>query len=47
MGGTGILVTEPGEIGPALDRAFAGDRPVVVNMMLDPADAYPRSTVLG
>jgi acetolactate synthase-1/2/3 large subunit len=47
MGGDGLLVAEPGEIGPALDRAFASDRPVVINMMLDPADAYPRSTVLG
>ena len=47
MGADGLLVTEPGEIGPALDQAFASDRPVVINMMLDPADAYPRSTVLG
>jgi acetolactate synthase I/II/III large subunit len=47
MGGAGLLVTEPSEIGPALDRAFASDRPVVINVMLDPADSYPRSTVLG
>jgi acetolactate synthase-1/2/3 large subunit len=47
MGGDGLLVLEPGDIGPALDRAFASDRPVVINMMLDPTDAYPRSTVLG
>jgi acetolactate synthase I/II/III large subunit len=47
MGADGLLVMDPGEIGPALDRAFASDRPVVINMMLDPADVYPRSTVLG
>lgn len=47
MGGEGVLVTEPDEIGPALDHAFVSDRPVVINMMLDPADEYPRSTVLG
>lgn len=47
MGGSGFLVTEPGEIGPALDRAFASNRPTLINMMLDPADAYPRSTVLA
>ena len=47
MGGLGLFVTEPNEIGPALDRAFASNRPAVINMMLDPADAYPRSTALG
>ena len=47
MGASGLLVTEPSEIGPALDQAFASDRPVLINMMLDPADAYPRSTVLA
>lgn len=47
MGAQGLLVTEPSEIGPALDQAFASGGPVVVNMMLDPADAYPRSTVLS
>lgn len=47
MGADGLLVRDPGEIGPALDRAFASDRPVVINMMLNPADEYPRSTVLG
>jgi acetolactate synthase-1/2/3 large subunit len=47
MGADGLLVTQPSEIGQALDRAFASDRPVVINMLLDPADAYPRSTVLA
>jgi len=47
MGAAGLFVTEPEEVGPALDRAFASNGPVVMNMMLDPAEAYPRSTVLG
>jgi acetolactate synthase-1/2/3 large subunit len=47
IGAHGLLVTESGEIGPALDQAFASDRAVVINLMLDPADAYPRSTMLA
>ena len=37
----------PGDLGPALDRAFAHDGPSVVNVLTDPADAYPRSSNLG
>ncbi len=47
FGGHGELVTEPGEIGPALDRAFATPGPSLVNVLTDPADAYPRSSNLG
>lgn len=47
LGGHGELVTEPGEIGPALDRAFATPGPSLVNVLTDPADAYPRSSNLG
>ncbi|HEY8215939.1 MAG TPA: acetolactate synthase [Acidimicrobiia bacterium] len=47
LGGHGELVQEPGEIGPALDRAFAHDGLSVVNVLTDPADAYPRSSNLG
>ena len=47
LGGHGELVREPGEIGPALDRAFAHAGPSLVNVMTDPADAYPRSSNLG
>jgi acetolactate synthase-1/2/3 large subunit len=47
LGGDGELVREPGEIGPALDRAFAAAGPVLVNIVTDPADAYPRSSNLG
>jgi acetolactate synthase I/II/III large subunit len=44
LGGAGELVTRPEEIGPALRRAFAADVPYMVNVVTDPADAYPRST---
>ena len=47
LGCHGELVTEPAEIGPALDRAFAFDGPALVNVLTDPADAYPRSSNLG
>ena len=47
LGGHGELVTEPGDIGPALDRAFATPGLSVVNVLTDPADAYPRSSNLG
>jgi acetolactate synthase-1/2/3 large subunit len=47
LGGHGELVEEPAEIGPALDRAFAHDGLSVVNVLTDPADAYPRSSNLG
>jgi acetolactate synthase I/II/III large subunit len=44
LGGAGELVTEPGQIGPALRRAFASGVPYLVNVATDPAVAYPRST---
>ncbi len=47
LGGHGELVDEPGAIGAALDRAFAHDGLSVVNVLTDPADAYPRSSNLG
>jgi len=47
LGGYGELVTEPADIGPALDRAFATDGPTLVNVLTDPADAYPRSSNLA
>lgn len=47
LGGHGELVTEPEEIGPALDRAFATPGPSLVNVLTDPADAYPRSSNLA
>lgn len=47
LGGHGELVTEPAQLGPALDRAFATRGPSLVNVLTDPADAYPRSSNLG
>jgi acetolactate synthase I/II/III large subunit len=44
LGGAGELVTEPGQIGPALERAFASGVPYLVNVITDPEIAYPRST---
>jgi len=44
LGGAGELVTEPGQIGPALRRAFEAGAPYLVNVITDPAIAYPRST---
>ena len=44
LGGAGELVTKPGDIGPALRRAFAAGVPYLVNVVTDPEIAYPRST---
>ena len=44
LGGAGELVSEPGRIGPALRRAFDSGVPYLVNVVTDPADAYPRTT---
>lgn len=45
LGGGGELVTDPCEIGPALDRAFASGVPYLVNIVTDVEAAYPRSTL--
>jgi acetolactate synthase I/II/III large subunit len=47
LGGNGELVDAPGEIGPALDRAFATPGVSLVNVLTDPGDAYPRSSNLA
>ena len=44
LGGAGELVTRPGDIAPALRRAFDSGAPYLVNIATDPANAYPRST---
>ncbi len=44
LGGAGELVTRPDGIGPALRRAFDSGVPYLVNVITDPAVAYPRST---
>jgi acetolactate synthase-1/2/3 large subunit len=47
LGGHGELVSDPEEIGPALDRAFSTGGVTLVNVLTDPADAYPRSSNLA
>ena len=41
------LVREPGELRPALERAFESGRPALVNVLTDPSVAYPRKSVLA
>ncbi|HEX9968893.1 MAG TPA: thiamine pyrophosphate-dependent enzyme, partial [Acidimicrobiales bacterium] len=47
LGGAGETVERAADIGPALDRAFASGVPYLVNVMTDPANAYPRSSNLA
>jgi acetolactate synthase-1/2/3 large subunit len=44
LGGGGETVTDPTQIGPALDRAFAAGTPYLVNVITDVDAAYPRAT---
>jgi acetolactate synthase-1/2/3 large subunit len=47
LGGHGELVSAPGQLRPALERAFASGLPSVVNVLTDPSIAYPRRSNLG
>ncbi len=47
LGGQGTLVRRPDELRPALERAFASGAPTLVNVLLDPAVAYPRRANLA
>ena len=47
LGGHGELVTTPAELQPALRRAFESGVPTVVNVLTDPAVAYPRRSNLA
>jgi acetolactate synthase I/II/III large subunit len=47
LGCHGELVRTPEELRPALDRALASGRPAVVNVLTDPAVAYPRRSNLA
>ena len=44
LGGAGETVTDPRQIGPALDRAYASGVPYLVNVITDVDAAYPRAT---
>ena len=41
LGGAGETVTDPEQIGPALDRAFASGVPYLVNVLTDPRTSTP------
>jgi acetolactate synthase I/II/III large subunit len=45
LGGAGETVAAPGDIGPALQRAFDAGVPYLVNVITDPEVAYPRSSL--
>jgi acetolactate synthase-1/2/3 large subunit len=47
LGGAGETVHRADELGPALKRAFDAGVPYLVNVLTDPADAYPRSSNLA
>ncbi len=44
LGGAGELVTEPGQLAPALRRAFDSEVPYLVNVITDVRAEYPRTT---
>ena len=44
LAGAGEMVTDPAQIGPALDRAFASGVPYLVNVITDVEAMYPRAT---
>ncbi len=47
LGCDGILVRDPGELRPALERAFESGRPTLVNVLTDPEVVYPRKSNLA
>jgi acetolactate synthase I/II/III large subunit len=47
LGGHGELVSAPDQLRPALKRALGSGLPAVVNVLTDPAVAYPRRSNLG
>ena len=47
LGGHGEMVSRPGEVGPAIERAFSSDRPALVNVLTDPTVVYPRKSNLA
>ena len=47
LGGHGELVRTPGELRPALERAFAAGGPALVNVLTDPDVVYPRRANLA
>jgi acetolactate synthase-1/2/3 large subunit len=47
LGCDGVVVREPGELRPALEKAFESGRPTLVNVLTDPEVVYPRKSNLA
>jgi acetolactate synthase I/II/III large subunit len=47
LGGHGELVEAPGDLKPALARAFEAGKPALVNVLTDPSVVYPRKSNLA
>jgi len=47
LGGHGELVERPGDLKPALERAFSAGAPALVNVLTDPEVVYPRRSNLA
>jgi acetolactate synthase I/II/III large subunit len=47
LGGHGELVRAPGDVKPALERAFSAGKPALVNVLTDPTVVYPRKSNLA
>jgi acetolactate synthase-1/2/3 large subunit len=47
LGGAGETVAKPADLRAALERGFDSGVPYLVNVLTDPADAYPRSSNLA
>jgi acetolactate synthase-1/2/3 large subunit len=47
LGCEGVIVREPEELRPALERAFSSGAPTLVNVITDPEIAYPRKANLA
>jgi acetolactate synthase-1/2/3 large subunit len=47
LGCHGELVERPDDVRPALERAFAADKPALVNVLTDPTVVYPRKSNLA
>jgi acetolactate synthase-1/2/3 large subunit len=47
LGCEGVVVSEPAQLRPALERAFESGRPTLVNVLTDPEVVYPRKSNLA
>lgn len=47
LGGHGALVTDPEDIAPAIEAAFASGKPALINVMTDPTTISPGSVALA